>query len=63
MLTFKCTYADNSKATVKEVDAKTARKRFEQMGRGVRIRNIEIVSSAAHQVFGKDEDDDYEEGE
>ncbi len=63
MKTFKCTFVDGSTATLKDETRLAAQKRFAQIGRGVKVKSVKEVSASQHQVWGKDEDDNYEDGE
>jgi hypothetical protein len=61
-MTFQATYETGWHATVKDDDRQHAQMRFAQMGRGERFE-MRRVEDAKHQVWGRDEDDDYTDDE
>lgn len=60
--TYEATFASGWRATVREADAAGAHRRFLQTGRGEAFR-VAATSADRHSVWGRDEDDDYEDGE
>jgi len=65
-MTFQATYTSGWHATVVADTLTAARQRFQQTGRGERFALAllsEAQAAVLHHVWGRDEDDDYEDGE
>lgn len=59
MKTYTGVYASGWRATVRATNRTDAQRRLQQTGRGERFH---LILGGTHQVWGRDEDDEYEEG-
>lgn len=58
--TYEATYETGWRASVRDDNARSARRRLRQMGRGERFT---MTAGGSFNVWGNDSDDDYEDGE